>query len=139
VEVQSELPLNYAPQPQPLKPPATQATIECQCCFWIAGGLVSYTLILYVTILYVLTLQLFKYIDTKGNWEAQIETPLFECEWAFRIQLYRVVSVLFDVPRYRFISPILTEMLMYQIFLPHPSLLLRGNLYIYINKHLFSH
>ena len=36
------------------------ASLECQCCFWIAGGLVS-----------PLT---------------QIEPPLNECEWAFRIR-----------------------------------------------------
>ena len=49
------------------------ASFECQCCFWIAGGLVSYlTMSLF-------TLQLFK----KQHWqsrEAQIERPLFECE-----------------------------------------------------------
>jgi hypothetical protein len=54
------------------------ASLECQCCFWIAGW--------------------YSHIESydtnpsaiqKQQWqsrEAQIEPPLFECEWAFRIQ-----------------------------------------------------
>ena len=38
------------------------ASLECQCCFWIPGGLVSYLTML------LLTIQLFKNsIDTKGK------------------------------------------------------------------------
>jgi hypothetical protein len=58
------------------------ASLECQCCFWIAEGLVSYLTT------WLLTLQLFKNSTDSQGQEAQIEPPLFkcECEWAFRIQ-----------------------------------------------------
>ena len=73
------------------------ASLELQCCFWIAGGWV-------VTVRYDtngLTLQLFK---TEQHWhsrEAQIQPPLFEstpCEWAFRIQVL-VLSELLEYGR----------------------------------------
>jgi hypothetical protein len=50
------------------------ASLECQCWFWIAGGLVDIR---------------------KQHWhsrESLIEPPLFECEWAFRIQVPLVFS-----------------------------------------------
>jgi hypothetical protein len=56
------------------------ASLECQCCFWIVGGLVSYLTI------WLLTLQLFKNSIAWHSREAQIEPPLIECEWAFRIR-----------------------------------------------------
>jgi hypothetical protein len=57
------------------------ASLECQCCFWITGRLVSYLT------MWVLTLQLFKNsIDTQGKLRLNNEPPVFECEWAFRIQ-----------------------------------------------------
>ena len=60
------------------------ASLECQCCFWIAGGLV----VLQLTV-WLLTIQLFKNsIDTHGKLRMINEPPLFECdcERAFRIQ-----------------------------------------------------
>jgi hypothetical protein len=59
------------------------ASPECQCCFWIAGGLVSY-LTRWLVTTHPPAIQ-------KQHWhprEAQIEPPLIECEWAFRIQAY---------------------------------------------------
>jgi hypothetical protein len=50
------------------------ASLECQCCFWIAS-VVPY---------YVSPSSYSKTALTLK--EARIEPPLFECEWAFRIQ-----------------------------------------------------
>jgi hypothetical protein len=69
------------------------ASVECNCCFWIAGGLVSYLT------MWLLTLRLFKNsIDTQEklrlNLHALIEC---ECEWAFRIQaLYGADHLIFE-------------------------------------------
>ena len=47
------------------------ASLECQCCFWIAGGLVPceyYCMWLLVSTMWLLTLQLFKNsFDTQGK------------------------------------------------------------------------
>jgi hypothetical protein len=43
------------------------ASLQCQCCFWIAGE--------WIVTEYKL----------RHSREAQIEPPLFECEWAFRM------------------------------------------------------
>jgi hypothetical protein len=54
------------------------ACLECQCYFWTAGGLVSPR-----------TQWLLTFPISKQHWhsrEAQIEPPLIECEWAFRIR-----------------------------------------------------
>jgi hypothetical protein len=83
------------------------ASLECQCCFWIAGGLESYTILC--------DYPPSSYSIQKQYWhsrEAQIELPLIECEWAFRIQASDInVSVYFSKgvrPRWRHIpgSPI---------------------------------
>jgi hypothetical protein len=54
------------------------ACLECQCYFWTAGGLVS-----------PCTQWLLIFTIPKQHWqsrEVQIEPPLIECEWAFRIR-----------------------------------------------------
>jgi hypothetical protein len=63
------------------------ASLECQCSFWIAGGLVSY-----------LTEYTHPPAIQKQQWhsrKAQIEPPLIECDcecsecgWAFRIRFH---------------------------------------------------
>jgi hypothetical protein len=61
------------------------ASLGCQYCIWINSWRVSSHIVRYAT----LTLQLFKSsTDTQAKCEDQIEPPIFECEWAFRIQEY---------------------------------------------------
>jgi hypothetical protein len=56
------------------------ASLECHCCFWIAERLVSYLA------MWLLNLQLFKNsIDTQGKLRLNLHA-LFGFEWAFRIQ-----------------------------------------------------
>ena len=70
------------------------ASLECHCCFWIAGGLVSYFT------MWLLILQLFKNsIDTQEKLRL-IEPPLIECEWAFRASEFTYAKLYCDPLQY---------------------------------------
>jgi hypothetical protein len=64
------------------------ASLECQCCFWIVGGLVSYLT------MRLLTLQLFKNsIDTQGKLRLNLHSLSVGVSGLFRIQAYMYVSL----------------------------------------------
>jgi lysylphosphatidylglycerol synthetase-like protein (DUF2156 family) len=69
------------------------ASLECHCCFWIAGGLVSYRY--YVTI-YSHSRQLLKNsADTQEKLRLNLHSCIeYECEWAFRIRVLVQFSVI---------------------------------------------
>jgi hypothetical protein len=63
------------------------ASLECQCCFWIAGGV---SVVPYYVTTHPPAIQKQHWHSAIG--EAQIEPPLFE--WAFRIQALMAIRML---------------------------------------------